>query len=163
MSADPKDISINMNQREGLVMNADKMKLTGAIMAQRQSGFTLIEIMVVVIIIATLAGLIAPNIIGQGDKARVTAAKADIRTISTQLDLYKLDNFSYPSTDQGLDALVNKPSDAKNWKQDGYLQKLPKDPWGNDYVYRSPGNNGAYDLYTLGPDGQESDDDVGKE
>jgi len=128
----------------------------------RQSGFTLIEIMVVVIIIGVLSALIAPNIIGQGDKARITAAQADMRTISTQLDLYKLDNFNYPTTDQGLDALVNKPSDAKNWKKDGYLQKVPKDPWGNDYIYVSPGANSAYELSSTGPDGRESEDDVAK-
>lgn len=127
-----------------------------------QSGFTLIEIMVVVIIIGVLAALIAPNIIGKGDDARIVAAKTDMRTIGTQLDLYKLDNYRYPETDPGLDALVNKPSDAKNWAKGGYLQKLPKDPWGNEYSYTSPGSNGDYDLYSYGPDGRDSDDDVGK-
>jgi general secretion pathway protein G len=123
-----------------------------------QKGFTLIEIMVVVIIIGVLTALIAPNIIGQSDQARVTAAKADIRTISQQLDLYKLDNYAYPSTQQGLQALVTKPGgspEPKNWKKGGYLPKVPTDPWGNSYVYISPGSHGDYDLISLGADGRQ--------
>lgn len=129
-------------------------------MYQRQSGFTLIEIMVVVVIIGVLIGLVAPNILGRVDEARVTAAKADIGTLDQALEMYKLDNFSYPSTDQGLQALIEKPSgnpQAKKWNPDGYLKKptLPKDPWGNDYIYLSPGANGPYDIYSLGADGRE--------
>lgn len=127
-----------------------------------QKGFTLIEIMVVVIIIGVLTALIAPNIIGQSDKARITAAKADIHTIAMQLDLYKLDNFFYPSTDQGLQALVTKPSgspEPKNWKSDGYLPRLPIDPWLNSYIYVSPGAHGSYDLSSPGPDGRPGNDD----
>jgi len=130
----------------------------------KQAGFTLIEIMVVVIIIGVLTALIAPNIIGQSDKARITAAKADIHTIAMQLDLYKLDNFFYPSTDQGLQSLVTKPTgrpEPKNWKSDGYLPRLPEDPWLNAYIYVSPGAHGAYDLSSPGPDGKPgTEDDV---
>ncbi len=127
----------------------------------RQAGFTLIEIMIVIIILGVLAALVVPNIIGRPDEARVTAARADIRAISNVLDLYKLDNFSYPSTEQGLEALVTRPSglpEAKNWNANGYLNKLPVDPWGNEYRYLSPGANGKFDLYSLGADGREGGD-----
>ncbi|MBR9912694.1 MAG: type II secretion system major pseudopilin GspG [Gammaproteobacteria bacterium] len=125
---------------------------------QSQQGFTLIEIMVVVVILGILAALIAPNILGRTGEARITAAKSDINSIGNALDLYKLDNFAYPSTDQGLEALVNKPSgypEPVNWNADGYLKSLPKDPWGNEYQYVSPGRNGPYDLYSLGADKRE--------
>ncbi len=120
-------------------------------------GFTLIEIMVVIVILGVLGALVIPNIIGRTGEARVTAAKSDMRAIANALDLYKLDNFNYPSTDQGLQALVTQPSgfpEAKNWNPDGYLKKLPRDPWGNDYQYISPGRNGQYDLFSLGSDGR---------
>ncbi len=120
-------------------------------------GFTLIEIMVVIVILGVLGALVIPNIIGRTGEARVTAAKSDMRSIANALDLYKLDNFNYPSTDQGLQALVTQPSgfpEAKNWNPDGYLKKLPRDPWGNDYQYISPGRNGQYDLFSLGSDGR---------
>lgn len=120
-------------------------------------GFTLIEIMVVMVIIAILGALIGPQILGRVDEARVTKAKADIRTLGTALDLYKMDNFQYPTTDQGLEALVKKPADpsVRNWKPGGYVQKLSKDPWGNDYQYLNPGTHGGpYDLYSLGADGK---------
>ena len=124
----------------------------------RQAGFTLIEIMVVVVILGILGALIVPNILGRTEETRITAAKSDIRAIGNALNLYRLDNFNYPSTDQGLDALSTKPSgfpEAKNWNPEGYLPKTPKDPWGNDYIYISPGNNGPYDLYSHGADGKE--------
>lgn len=123
-----------------------------------QRGFTLIEIMIVVVILGVLGALIAPNIIGRAGDARTAAAKSDIRNIKSSLALYKLDNFSYPSTDQGLEALVDKPGGsptATNWKADGYLEKLPVDPWGREYLYLSPGANGKFDLYSLGADGQD--------
>lgn len=123
-----------------------------------QKGFTLIEIMVVVVIIGVLAALIVPSVLGRADEARVTAAKTDLQAIANALDLYKLDNYDYPSTDQGLDALVSRPSgqpEALNWNPDGYLKKLPKDPWKRDYIYISPGTHGAFDLYSLGADGRE--------
>ena len=127
------------------------------------SGFTLIEIMVVIIILGILAALVVPNIMGRPDEARVTAAQSDIRGIANALDLYKLDNFNYPTTDQSLEALVNRPTgspEPKNWNQDGYLKKVPKDPWGNDYLYLSPGAHGKYDLYSLGADGVEGGEGV---
>lgn len=137
----------------------------------RQRGFTLIEIMVVVVIIGILIGLVAPNILGRVDKARVTAAKADIATLEQALEMYRLDNHNYPSTDQGLEALVAKPGGepaAKSWNPEGYLKKkeLPKDPWGNQYQYVVPGQEGRpYDLYSFGADGREGgenyDADIG--
>lgn len=133
-----------------------------------QRGFTLIEIMVVMVIIAILGALIGPQILGRVDEARITKAQADIRTLSTSLDLYRMDNFKYPTTDQGLDALIKRPDDpsVRNWKEGGYIQKLSKDPWGNDYQYLFPGTRGgAYDLYSLGADGQAggegNDADIG--
>ena len=113
--------------------------------------------MVVVVILAILATLVAPQILGRIDDARVTKAKNDLRMYESALDLYKLDNFKYPTTEQGLEALVRKPSDPNltNYRPEGYVKQLAKDPWGRDYVYVSPGSNGApYDLYTLGADGQ---------
>jgi len=123
----------------------------------RARGFTLIEIMVVVVIIAILGSLIAPQIMSRIDEARVTKAKTDLKVLESALDLYRMDNYRYPTTDQGLQALVQKPNDPnlKNWRADGYVKQLMKDPWNNDYVYVSPGTNGApYDLYSLGADGQ---------
>jgi len=127
-----------------------------------QRGFTLIEIMVVVVIIGVLTAMIGANIFGRVDQARVTAAQGDIHTISSALQMYKLDNFSYPTTDQGLQALVTKPSgspEPKNWNKEGYLPKKPLDPWGNDYIYISPGAHGAFDLSSHGADGKEGGDD----
>ncbi|OWJ91855.1 type II secretion system protein GspG [Pseudomonas sp. A46] len=128
-----------------------------------QLGFTLIEIMVVVVILGILAALVVPQVMNRPDQAKVTVAKGDIKAIGAALDMYKLDNFAYPSTQQGLDALVSRPSGnppAKNWNKDGYLKKLPIDPWGNPYQYLSPGSKGgAYDLYSLGADGKDGGSD----
>lgn len=121
---------------------------------RRQSGFTLIEIMVVVIIIGLLAAVVVPQFLGRVDDARVTKAKGDIQAMETALTLYKLDNFRYPSTEQGLNALVQKPAEARNWRPEGYLKRLNKDPWGNDYQFVYPGTQGEYDLYSFGADGQ---------
>lgn len=126
----------------------------------RRSGFTLIEIMVVLVIIAILGALIGPQIIRRVDEARVTAARQDIQTIGTALDFYRMDNFRYPTTDQGLEALVKAPEIeplARNWRPEGYLKsrKIPLDPWQNEYRYLTPGSHGGqYDLYSLGADGQ---------
>ena len=133
------------------------------------SGFTLIEIMVVVVILAVLATLVVPKIMDRPGQARVVKAKQDIRTIESSLNLYKLDNYVLPTTDQGLEALVSKPSmapDAPNWKSGGYLPRLPKDPWGRPYLFLNPGTHGGdFDLYTLGADGikggEESNADIG--
>ncbi|MBD8525561.1 type II secretion system major pseudopilin GspG [Pseudoxanthomonas sp. CAU 1598] len=122
-----------------------------------QRGFTLIEILVVVVIIGILVAVVAPNFMGEPDKARVTRAKQDIDAIATALNMYRLDNFAYPSTDQGLQALVSAPGGsppAPNWRQGGYLPRLPKDPWDNEYRYLSPGQRGEIDIYSLGADGQ---------
>jgi general secretion pathway protein G len=122
-----------------------------------RNGFTLIEIMVVVVILGILAALVAPNVIRRVDDARVTKAQQDIRAYETALNLYRMDNFRYPSTEQGLQALVTRPTDPtiRNWKEGGYIDGLKKDPWGFDYLYISPGTRGGeYDLYTLGADGK---------
>lgn len=120
------------------------------------NGFTLIEIMVVVAILAILASLIVPKVIGRPDEARVIAAKQDIATLSQALKLYRLDNNRYPSTEQGLAALVAPPTVpplAGNWKPGGYLERLPKDPWGNPYQYLNPGLRGEIDVFSFGADG----------
>ncbi|WP_020408189.1 type II secretion system major pseudopilin GspG [Hahella ganghwensis] len=141
-------------------MNKQLRKQTGKLTSAKAgvAGFTLIEIMVVLVILGMLVAAIAPQILGRTDQAKVTVAQQDVRTLSQALDLYKLDNYSYPSTEQGLDALVSKPSgfpEAKNWNPDGYIKRLPKDPWDRDYVYISPGVKGPYDVYSQGADGQD--------
>ena len=117
-------------------------------------GFTLVEIMVVVVIIGILAVLVVPRVVGRSDDARVAAAKHDVATIQQSLKLYRLDNGRYPTTEQGLQALVARPQGAPvptNWRQ--YLDKLPKDPWGRDYQYLNPGVHGEVDVFSLGADG----------
>jgi general secretion pathway protein G len=130
---------------------------------RRDSGVTLIEMMVVLVIIAIVASLIVPNVIGRPDEARVTVARTDVRTIAASLEMYRLDNRVYPATSQGLDALVSRPASSPeppNWAAGGYLPQLPVDPWGNAYVYRAPGTDRPYDLLSLGADGQPGGEGV---
>lgn len=125
---------------------------------RQQSGFTLLELMVVAAILSLLVALVAPNLLGRSDDAKVAVAKTQLRNIASALDLYRLDNGHYPSTAQGLQALVTRPSgypEARNWKQGGYLPSLPQDPWQSEYLYISPGSQGEYDLLSLGSDGRE--------
>ncbi|MRR33275.1 type II secretion system protein GspG [bacterium] len=121
-------------------------------------GFTLIELMVVIAILSMLAVLVVPKIVGHSDDAKITDAQVQIRNLETALKMYKLDNGVYPETEQGLQALVIKPTtgtEPRKYREGGYLESknVPKDPWGNDYVYLSPGEHGDYDLYSFGPDG----------
>lgn len=127
------------------------MKLTN-----RQSGFSLIEIMVVVVIIGLLASIVAPMVLDRADDARANKVQADFKNIQTALNLYRIDNYVYPSSEQGLNALVTKPTLTpvpRNWRSSGYLDQLPMDPWGSPYLYISPGETREYDIYTLGADG----------
>jgi general secretion pathway protein G len=133
---------------------------------RRSRGFTLLELMVVIVIIGVLAALIAPKILNRVGQAKVTAAQSDISTLMNALKIYKLDNGHYPSTDQGLQALVTQPTTGNipnNWKS--YLDKLPQDPWHNPYQYANPGVHGEIDVFSFGADGQlggEGDDaDIG--
>ncbi|MYE81512.1 MAG: type II secretion system protein GspG [Gammaproteobacteria bacterium] len=125
-------------------------------------GFTLIEIMVVIVIIGIIGALFVPNIIGRGDQARRTAAETDLRSIGVTLDLYRLDNAHYPSTEQGLEALVSKPGgfpEPRNYSPDGYAKRLPTDPWGNPYVYVNADRR--FELYSLGADGVDGGEGSG--
>ena len=132
-------------------------------------GFTLIELMVVIVILGILAGLIVPRIMGRPEEAKQLKAKMQIESLETALKLYKLDNGMYPDTEQGLQALVEQPETGvvpKNWRQQGYLEKgrIPKDPWGNEFVYLSPGVHGDYDIISYGadgvPDGEDKNRDI---
>ncbi|MGL5010121.1 MAG: type II secretion system major pseudopilin GspG [Paracoccaceae bacterium] len=128
-----------------------------------QSGVTLIEMMIVLVIIGIVAALVVPNVIGRPDEARVAVANADLRTISASLEMYRLDNRSYPTEAQGLAALSQMPTEPPlppNWVAGGYLPQVPTDPWGNPYVYTLPGANGGYELMSLGADGQPGGDGV---
>lgn len=133
-----------------------------------QRGFSLIEIMVVVVIMGILVSLVAPNVLQNVDDARIKKAHADFKSIETALGMYRMDNFNYPSSDQGLQALVSQPSGqpaAPNWKTGGYLTEMPNDPWGNPYLYLHPGEKGSIDIYTLGadqtPGGEGQNADIG--
>lgn len=136
--------------------------------SRMQRGFTLIEIMVVVVIMGILAALVVPKLMGRTDDARIIAARQDIATVMQALKLYRLDNQRYPTTEQGLQALLTKPTSgpvSDGWKAGGYIDKLPKDPWGNGYLYLSPGIKGEIDVFSYGADGQAggtgNDADIG--
>ena len=149
-------------------MSASHSRLHNSLPRNASRGFTLIEVMVVIIIIGIMAALIVPRVMSRPDEARVVAAKQDIASIMQALKLYKLDNMHYPTTEQGLQALVTKPAIApipQNWKKGGYLERLPKDPWGNPYQYLQPGLHGDVDVSSLGadgaPGGEDNDADIG--
>lgn len=134
---------------------------------KKQKGFTLLEIMVVVVIMGLLASVVATNVMGSKEEASIKKAKVDIEVFESNLEMYKMDNHRYPTTEQGLDALVNKPTSSpepKNYRKDGYIKELKLDPWDNEYVYVCPGvhNSRSFDIYSMGPDGEpETDDDIG--
>jgi len=129
-----------------------------------QAGFTLIEIMVVVVILGILASIVVPQVMDAPQEANIVKAHSDIQSLESALGRYKLNNFVYPSTEQGLDALVNKPSTSpipKRYNKNGYVKRLQKDPWLNEYQYISPGEHSEIDIFSFGPDGVESEDDIG--
>ncbi|MCE2573542.1 type II secretion system major pseudopilin GspG [Motilimonas eburnea] len=132
---------------------------------QQQQGFTLLEVMVVIVILGVLSAMIVPNLLGNKEKADQQKVVSDIIALENSLDMYKLDNSRYPTTDQGLEALVSKPAgspEPRNYREGGYLKRLPNDPWGNPYLLTSPGEKGNIDIFSTGPDGEEgTDDDIG--
>ena len=144
------------------------MKSEKRVLRDLAAGFTLLEVMVVLAIIAIMAVMVLPRVMGALNDAQKKAVKADLASLSGALNMYKLDNFAYPSTEQGLNALVNKPGgqpEAPNWRTGGYIEKAAKDPWQNPYQYLRPGQHGEFDIYSLGADGKpggEGDDaDIG--
>ncbi len=129
-------------------------------------GFSLIEILVVVVIIGILAAVVVPRVMDEPDRARVTKAQQDVQALMTALNMYRLDNFSYPSTDQGLEALVRRPSgqpEAPNWKAGGYIDRLPRDPWGREYQYLNPGVHGEIDVWSFGANGMPGGEGINAE
>lgn len=129
-------------------------------------GFSLIEILVVVVIIGILAAIVVPRVMDEPDRARVTKAKQDIQALVTALNMYRLDNYVYPSTEQGLEALVRRPSgqpEAPNWRSGGYLDRLPADPWGRPYQYLYPGVHGTFDVWTFGANGMSGGEGINAE
>ena len=131
----------------------------------KQKGFTLLEVMVVIVILGILASMVVPNLMGNKDKADQQKAVSDIVALENALDMYRLDNSIYPTTEQGLEALVQKPTispEPRNYREGGYVKRLPQDPWRNDYLLLSPGEQGKIDIFSAGPDGQPgTEDDIG--
>ncbi|WP_413113147.1 type II secretion system major pseudopilin GspG [Thaumasiovibrio sp. DFM-14] len=130
---------------------------------RKQRGFTLLEVMVVIVILGVLASMVVPNLLGNKEKADQQKVVTDISALESALDMYRLDNSVYPTTDQGLEALVSKPASSpepRNYRDGGYVRRLPNDPWGNPYQYISPGEHGAVDIFSLGADGQEGGEGV---
>jgi general secretion pathway protein G len=138
-----------------------KQRKKPATRAIRKRGFTLMEILIVVVILSILAVAVVPQFLDSPDKAKMARAQADVKNLETALSMYKLDNANFPSTSQGLQALVQKPAgtpEARNWKPGGYISKLPDDPWGTPYQYLNPGNHGTIDVYSFGADLQPGGD-----
>ncbi|OOC09126.1 MULTISPECIES: type II secretion system major pseudopilin GspG [Thioalkalivibrio] len=131
--------------------------------SRRNTGFTLIEVMVVVVILGILAAIVVPRVMDRPDDARLTKVKQDIRTIESALNLYRLDNFRYPSTDQGLEALVEPPTsgpEPAQYRDGGYMDRLPNDPWGNEYQYLHPGRHGDFDVFSFGANGRRGGEGI---
>ena len=132
---------------------------------KRQSGFTLLEVMVVIVILGILASMVVPNLMGSQERANVQKAVSDITALETSLSMYKMDNYNYPTTEQGLEALVTETDVEplpRRFPEEGYVKRLPNDPWGNEYQLLNPGENGKIDIFTMGPDGEAgTDDDIG--
>lgn len=144
----------------------NKARNGGLSMTKSDRGFSLIEIMVVLVIMGLLASIVAPNVMNALSGSKTQKVQADFANIETALKMYKLDNFIFPSSEQGLEALVSPPSsapEAKNWRQGGYMDELPLDPWGNEYLYVSPGEGKPYDIYTLGADGVRGGEEEAKD
>lgn len=147
------------------MLTENKVRSISKVRNFKQKGFTLLEIMVVIVILGLLASLTIPSLMGNKDKADKQKATSDIVALENALDMYKLDNGRYPSSEQGLAALSAKPEVApvpRNYPEDGYIRRLPQDPWGNEYQLRNPGKHGKLDVFSIGPDSiADSDDDIG--
>ncbi len=132
---------------------------------KKSQGFSLLEVMVVIVIIGIMASVVVPSLMGSQDKANLQKAISDVTALETSLSLYKLDNYDYPTTEQGLEALVEQTDiepEPRRFPEDGYIKRLPKDPWGNDYVLLNPGEQGRMDVFSVGPDGEAgTEDDIG--
>jgi len=152
---------INMNGKT--LFFANNKRRAGSGTARKDSGFSLLELMVVVVIMSILALVILPRVIDRPDQARIARVRTDLATIESAVKLYKLDNFRYPTTEQGMRALVTAPTSppaASNWAKGGYIPRLPKDPWGGEYQYLYPGVHGEFDVFTLGADGVAGGTDI---
>ena len=132
---------------------------------KKEQGFTLLEVMVVIVILGILASMVVPNLMGSQERANMQKAVSDVTALETSLSLYKMDNYDYPTTEQGLEALVEQTDiepEPRRFPEGGYIKRLPKDPWGNDYVLLNPGEQGKMDVFSVGPDGEAgTEDDIG--
>ncbi|WP_448553744.1 type II secretion system major pseudopilin GspG [Thalassotalea montiporae] len=146
-------------------MHSAKQSQIRATKTSKHAGFTILEVMVVIVIIGLIATMVVPNIIGSQDRANVQKAVADITSLETNLKMYKMDNYNYPTTEQGLEALVTQTDVEplpRRFPEEGYITRLPSDPWGNEYQLLNPGENGKIDIFSMGPDGEAgTDDDIG--